>query len=58
MESSRLDPLLGEEAGVVIHGTLDLWVGDTLFHLQESDSFAFDSTTPLRFRNPTQQETL
>ncbi|WP_170406173.1 helix-turn-helix domain-containing protein [Ruegeria arenilitoris] len=48
----------GEEAGVVIRGTLDLWVGDTLYHLQEGDSFAFDSTTPHRYRNPSEEETM
>lgn len=48
----------GEEAGVVIRGALDLWVGDTLYHLKEGDSFAFDSATPHRYRNPTQDDTV
>ncbi|WP_170428574.1 helix-turn-helix domain-containing protein [Ruegeria arenilitoris] len=48
----------GEEAGVVIRGAMDLWVGDTLYHLQEGDSFAFDSTTPHRYRNPSMEETV
>ncbi|WP_170327664.1 helix-turn-helix domain-containing protein [Ruegeria arenilitoris] len=48
----------GEEAGVVVRGALDLWIGDTLYHLKEGDSFAFDSTTPHRYRNPTQEDTV
>lgn len=48
----------GEETGVVIRGALDLWIGDTLYHLKEGDSFTFDSTTPHRYRNPTQDETV
>ena len=48
----------GEEAGVVMRGALDLWVEETLYHLKEGDSFAFDSATPHRYRNPTQDETV
>ncbi|WP_298910508.1 cupin domain-containing protein [uncultured Aliiroseovarius sp.] len=48
----------GDEAGVVIRGALDLWVGKKLYHLKEGDSFAFDSATPHRYRNPTQDETV
>ncbi|WP_136440941.1 helix-turn-helix domain-containing protein [Pacificoceanicola onchidii] len=48
----------GEEAGVVIRGALDLWIGETLYQLREGDSFSFDSATPHRYRNPTQDETV
>ncbi|MFQ1062216.1 cupin domain-containing protein [Bordetella trematum] len=42
----------GEEAGVVIQGSLELWVEDKHFLLQPGDSFAFLSTQPHRYRNP------
>lgn len=42
----------GEEGGVVIKGTLELWVGDQHFLLEEGDSFTFESHTPHRYRNP------
>jgi mannose-6-phosphate isomerase-like protein (cupin superfamily) len=42
----------GDEAGVVIRGVLELWVGDQFFTLEEGDSFSFPSTTPHRYRNP------
>jgi transcriptional regulator with XRE-family HTH domain len=42
----------GEEAGLVIAGALELWVGDNRYRLGEGDSFAFPSTTPHRYRNP------
>ena len=41
----------GSEAGVVISGTLELWVGDSHFQLSEGDSFAFPSTTRHRCAN-------
>ena len=44
----------GAEAGLLIEGTLDLWVGGRAFHLQTGDSFSFKSTTPHRFANPGQ----
>ena len=47
----------GEEAGVVIRGTLELWVGDDHHVLHAGDSFAFNSATPHRYRNPSQDET-
>jgi transcriptional regulator with XRE-family HTH domain len=43
---------VGDEAGVVIRGSLELWVGDRFFVLGEGDSFSFPSTTPHRYRNP------
>jgi len=42
----------GEEAGVVISGTLDLWIGDTCHTLNKGDSFSFKSTLPHRYSNP------
>jgi len=43
---------VGDEAGVVIRGRLELWVGERFFALGEGDSFSFASTTPHRYRNP------
>ncbi|KQP50150.1 hypothetical protein ASF44_05450 [Pseudorhodoferax sp. Leaf274] len=42
----------GDEAGVVIRGRLELWVGTQFFALAEGDSFSFASTLPHRYRNP------
>ena len=42
----------GAEAGVVISGTLDLWVGGQFFRLEEGDSFAFSSSSVHRCGNP------
>jgi transcriptional regulator with XRE-family HTH domain len=42
----------GDEAGVVIRGALELWVGDQFFLLGEGDSFNFSSSAPHRYRNP------
>lgn len=42
----------GSEAGVVIAGTMELWVDGARFLLKTGDSFSFDSTHPHRCRNP------
>jgi transcriptional regulator with XRE-family HTH domain len=42
----------GEEAGFVLSGTLELWVGDDHFLLAAGDSFSFRSTMLHRYRNP------
>jgi transcriptional regulator with XRE-family HTH domain len=42
----------GSEAGVVICGTMELWVNGQYFLLEEGDSFSFKSTEPHRCRNP------
>jgi transcriptional regulator with XRE-family HTH domain len=42
----------GEEAGLILSGTLEMWIGDDCFVLNEGDSFSFPSTTPHRYRNP------
>ena len=57
--SSGEDPYShsGHEAGIVIRGTLELWVGDRCFRLEEGDSFAFPSTEPHRCRNPGEIQT-
>jgi transcriptional regulator with XRE-family HTH domain len=41
----------GAEAGVVIEGTLQLWVGERHFQLAVGDSFAFSSTEAHRCAN-------
>ena len=40
-----------EEAGYLVSGTLDLWVGEQLFRLEPGDSFRF-AREPYRWRNP------
>lgn len=40
-----------EEAGYILSGTLDLWIGQRLFHLRPGDSFRF-AREPYRWRNP------
>jgi transcriptional regulator with XRE-family HTH domain len=42
----------GAEAGLVIEGQLDLWVGGRMFRLAAGDSFAFRSIELHRCRNP------
>jgi transcriptional regulator with XRE-family HTH domain len=49
---------IGEEAGVVIAGQLDLWINGKRFRLEEGDSFTFKSTLPHRYRNPGATETV
>lgn len=43
----------GAEAGVIISGTLDLWVDERHFRLEQGDSFSFKSTSLHRYANPT-----
>lgn len=42
----------GAEAGLVIAGQLDLWIGGQAFRLEEGDSFSFRSTEIHRCANP------
>lgn len=42
----------GAEAGLVIAGTLELWVDGRFFRLEEGDSFAFKSSNVHRCANP------
>src|SRR5262249_42087120 len=46
----------GEEAGVVITGEINLWIGKEKYRLRAGDSFSFASTTPHRYRNPGKTE--
>lgn len=48
----------GEEAGIVMQGVLELWVGDRKFVLKDGDSFSFASTLPHRYSNPGEVETI
>ena len=41
----------GAEAGLVMAGTMELWVGEQHFRLHQGDSFAFLSTEPHRCAN-------
>lgn len=45
----------GEEAGMVIAGSLELTVGEEVFVLESGDSYYFRSEQPHRFRNPFEQ---
>ncbi|MGH8817879.1 helix-turn-helix domain-containing protein [Achromobacter pestifer] len=47
----------GEQIGVVLKGSLELWVGDRVMLLNEGDSFCYASSTPRRWRNPGSQTT-
>ena len=47
----------GVEAGLVIEGVLDLWVGERSFRLEIGDSFSFKSTVPHRCANPGSEPT-
>jgi transcriptional regulator with XRE-family HTH domain len=47
----------GAEAGLVIQGELELWVGGTCFRLETGDSFSFRSTEVHRCRNPGSERT-
>jgi transcriptional regulator with XRE-family HTH domain len=48
----------GEEAGIVISGTLRLWIDDEEVILEAGDSFAFESHKPHRYDNPSSSETV
>ena len=47
----------GEEAGVVIAGTMKLWIEDQAYILKEGDSFRFKSTRRHRFESASKQTT-
>lgn len=42
----------GEEAGYLLSGVFELWVGERHFQLKEGDSFSFSSQEPHRYGNP------
>ena len=46
---------IGEEAGVLVEGRLELTVGGEVFILEAGDSYYFESSKPHRFRNPFDQ---
>jgi transcriptional regulator with XRE-family HTH domain len=48
---------VGEEAGVVVRGMLELWVDGKHFVLKAGDSFGFPSSLPHRYWNPGREET-
>jgi transcriptional regulator with XRE-family HTH domain len=47
----------GEEAGLVVSGTFEIWIEDRHFILKAGDSFSFPSTERHRYRNPSDEET-
>lgn len=49
---------VGEEAGYVLAGSLELTVDGITHLLQAGDSFGFPSTSPHSYRNPASQETI
>ena len=49
---AELDSHESEEAGIVISGQLDLWLGTRQFQLFEGDAFRFGPMTPHRYGNP------
>ncbi len=46
----------GEEAGLVLQGEIEVFIGEKSFRLRAGDSFSFPSHLPHRFRNPGQVE--
>lgn len=42
----------GEEAGFILSGSLELWVGKRHFMLKQGDAFTFKSSQPHRYGNP------
>ncbi len=48
----------GEEAGYVLSGQFELWVGERHFLLAAGDSFSFASSEPHRYGNPGKVETV
>ena len=46
-----------EEAGYVVSGVLDLWIGHKHFHLEAGDTFRFDHK-PYRWKNPGDEPTV
>jgi len=48
----------GEEAGFILKGSLELWVGERHYQLEAGDSFQFPLSEPHRSRNPGETETV
>lgn len=47
----------GEEAGLVLTGSMELWVGESRFVVNQGDSFRFSSTDPHRYANRAERTT-
>ncbi|MGH6941277.1 cupin domain-containing protein [Hypericibacter sp.] len=47
----------GEDAGVVLRGTLELWVDRQRYILEEGDGFRFKSSLPHHFTNASEKRT-
>ncbi|MEL7280766.1 MAG: XRE family transcriptional regulator [Pseudomonadota bacterium] len=58
--SSGQDPYAheGEEAGLVVSGSLELWIGEKHVTLEAGDSFAFESHIPHRYENRSDGDTV
>ncbi len=46
-----------EEAGYIVSGAMDLWIGEQFFQLNAGDSFRFENK-PYRWRNPGTEQTV
>jgi len=59
-KSSVADPYTheGEEAGYIVSGTMELYLGDEKCVLEAGDSFSFPSQIPHRYSNPGDIETV
>ena len=42
----------GEQVGLVLRGSLELWINNQVVLLGAGDSFCYSSSTPRRWRNP------
>jgi transcriptional regulator with XRE-family HTH domain len=47
----------GEEAGLVLAGSLELWLGDKHLLIHQGDSFRFSSSTPHRYASASDRTT-
>jgi transcriptional regulator with XRE-family HTH domain len=47
----------GEEAGLVLTGALELWIGGNRFVVNQGDSFRFSSSDPHRYANASDRTT-
>ncbi|MEI4232696.1 cupin domain-containing protein [Roseovarius sp. D22-M7] len=48
---------VGEEMGYVLNGELDLFLDGSVYHLNENDSFHFNSSRKHAYRNPGKTQT-
>ena len=47
----EMDTHQGEEAGLILCGLLEIWLGEEHFSLREGDSFRYTASTPHRYLN-------